>query len=546
MKLRWVVEVTVAVAVVAGSEQVALAGSEPIFDDGFEDASLCAWSSATNSGGCCGGVVYSETFTTDGPGWPAAWGEAGVSVATADVVAGRARLRPIASGYSLARMVAAVPTREVEVRFTLEFEDVDTQGVGFYVRQNGGYLEQTDPTGQGYAVFVEGFRGPGIGVWKEVDGVEIPLAITFDNGLGFVNGVPYRVRFRLHQVDATSTRLRGKVWPVGDPEPAAWQVDFLDASAPQLQGITGGLGIDSWSELTSPNPIVAHTSVDDIEVEQLCNPLEALGAPVQVVTGYQFTEGPLWRGDHLLFTDIDGDTIARLDPPMAESVHRSPSGRANGLALDLDGALLSAEHGGRRLAREDPDTLVVTPLVETWNGQRFNSPNDLVVRSDGTVYFTDPDYGLLVPGDREINFNGVYRLPPAGTAVAEWEGGIGQNQPNGIALSPDETRLWVTDTHAGELLAFDVAVDGSLSNRRTVATGLSIPDGICIDTRGNVIVATWAPSLVFFDAEGELWGSRPVPENATNCAFGGAGFATLWVTAGDSVYRAEAVFPGLR
>lgn len=505
-----------------------------IFSDGFESGGLCGWSGAS--------PFYQEVFTVDGPAWPTPWTVAG-NVAAADVVGGRARFRPGPTTYSLARLVAPIATTDVEVQLTLEFEDVGTQGVGFYVRQNGGYLAETTPAGQGYAVFVEGFRGDGIGVWKEIAGVEIPLAITFDPGLGLVDDVPFRVRFRVNQVGATSTLLQAKVWPVGDPEPN-WQVTFLD-STPELQGISGGIALDSWSSIQTPNPITAVTFVDDVVIEPLCNPVAGVGGPTLIGGGFQFTEGPLWRGDHLLFTDIDGDAIERLDLPSGFSTHRTPSGRANGLATAIDGALLSAEHEGRRIAREDPVTSVVTSVVETWAGLRFNSPNDIAVRADGTLYFTDPDYGLGNPGDREIAFNGLFRLPPAGPAVAEWQGAVGVNQPNGVILSPDQAVLYVTDTHQGRLLAFDVAADGSLSGQRILRSGLTIPDGMCVDVKGNVWIATWAPSLEVVGASGVHWGSIPMPEPATNCTFGGSALDTLFVTAGDSLYRLEATYPGL-
>jgi hypothetical protein len=164
------------------------------------------------------------------------------------------------------------------VLFTMIFEDASSQGVGFYSRQNGGYLQQTVPFGQGYAVFVEAFRGPAIGVWYEAGGVETPIEIDFDNGLGLVSGVPYRVRFRLENpppaaagtdgmLGVGASHLTARVWPLGSPEPAIWQVDALDSTA-ALQGATGGFAIDSWSNRTTN--ITAHTLVDDVQVFAVC------------------------------------------------------------------------------------------------------------------------------------------------------------------------------------------------------------------------------------------------------------------------------------
>lgn len=220
----------------------------------------------------CQTVVYNESFAlSDGSPWPAAWSELGNSVSLADVQGGRARFRPeVDPSYSLGRMYAALDEDNVEVTFTVEFEDLDTQGVGFYVRQNGGYLTDTVPMGQGYAVFVEGFRGfHGIGVWYEESGVE--TSILIDMGLSLSNNVPYRVRFQVIQNDATSTWLRARIWEEGSTEPAGWNVATLDSTA-VLQNIEGGIALDSWSDITTPNPIVSHTLIDDIEVRSCTAP----------------------------------------------------------------------------------------------------------------------------------------------------------------------------------------------------------------------------------------------------------------------------------
>lgn len=517
------------------------AAAQTIFIESFESGNFCAWNSTVGVPG-----PFVESFTgADGDPWPAPWLAVG-GVALADLQAGRARFRSVPSGYSLARLFAPVDTRDVELRFTVVFEDIATQGVGFYVRHNGGYLQQTTPSGQGYAVFVEGFRAlPGIGVWREVDGVEQQIQILFDAALNFQNGVPYRVRFRVNQVDSATTLLQAKVWPEAGVEPEGWQVEATD-STPALQGISGGIAPDSWSAIQSPGPITAHTFIDDIEVEALCNPLAGRGVVETVAETFTFTEGPLWRDDHLLFSDITADTIHRLDPPASFAVFRSPSDRANGLALlPGSGELLACEHATRRLSRTD-GAGVVSPLEDNYLGMRFNSPNDLVVRSDGTVYFTDPDYGLASPGDRELPFNGLFRRDPSGALTAEWEGTIGVNQPNGVALSPDQQQLYLADSEAGELLVFDVAADGSLSNRRAIASGMTLPDGLCVDHQGNVFVATWASTIELFTADGTPFGAIPIPQAATNCTFGGIDLRTLYVTAQTGLYRVPLILPGIR
>ncbi|MEM9291065.1 MAG: SMP-30/gluconolactonase/LRE family protein [Acidobacteriota bacterium] len=514
----------------------AVAHAQDLFEDDFESAGPCAWSRAQGVA-----LSYEESFDgSDGDPWPAPWTAAG-SVALADLSGAQARFRPTPSGYSLARLVAPVDTLDVEVRATLIFEDIATQGIGFYVRQNGGYLDDTVPPGEGYAVFVEGFRATqGIGVWREVDGHEQPVQIHFDNGLGLQNGVPYRVRFRATQLDAATTQLQAKIWPLGQSEPAAWTVSVTD-STPELQNLSGGIALDSWSSIQSPNPITAHTLVDDLEIEALCNPVASFGPVTTIAETFQFTEGPLWVGDHLLFSDIQGDTIYRLDPPDGISVFRTPSGEANGLALSPSDELLAAEHGTRRISRADNAGTVHT-LVETYTGLRFNSPNDLTLRSDGTLYFTDPSYGLAAPGDRELPFNGLFHREPDGTLHASWQGVPGSNEPNGVALTSDQQRLFVTDSQAGELLVFDIAPDGSPTNRRPVASGMTIPDGLCLDSRGNLYVATWASTLEVFAPSGAYWGSIPIPRQATNCAFDPSG--AIYVTAQEGIYRVERATQG--
>lgn len=235
------------------------AAAQPIFADGFENGTGCAWSAF---------LVFGESFDTDGPAWPASWSVAG-GVDTADVTGGRGRLRPAPTSYSLARMKTAAPTRDVAVTFTLVFEQQSTQGVGFYVRQNGGYLQQTNPNGQGYAIFVEGFRGfPRLGLWKEQGGVETELAF-FNLAQPYLDGLVYAVRFRVAQQNPTTTHLYGKVWLASDPEPTDWMVDVADSTVAALQGTTGGIALDSWSSLQNP-PLVFHTLVDDVAVVLAC------------------------------------------------------------------------------------------------------------------------------------------------------------------------------------------------------------------------------------------------------------------------------------
>jgi len=491
----------------------------------------------------CGNVEYSESFAgTDGDPWPAPWTPVG-GVDVSDLQSGRARFRPILSGYSLGRLYAPVVETDVEARFTVEFEDIAQQGVGFYVRHNGGYLDQGVPLGEGYGVFVEGFRGfQGIGVWREINGIEQQMLIDMTQTIA--DGTRYRVRFQVHQMDASSTMLRAKMWPEAGVEPADWDVEHIDAS-PSLQGVSGGILADSWSSILFGGPTPDYTFIDDVEIVSLCNPMQGIGSASAIQETFTFTEGPRWRpGDGvLLFTDVTASTIHRLTPPAAIDVFRTPSDMANGLANDINGDLLACEHEGRRVSRTD-GVGTVTTVVSTYMGDAFSSPNDLAVRSDGVIYFTDPPFGLADPMDREIAFNGLYRVS-GGIPTAEWMGAAATTGPNGVVLSPDETTLYMADSLAGEVLAFDVAPNGSLSNERVFATGLTIPDGMCVDVTGNIYVATWAGTVQIFSPAGDNWGSIAFPRLPTNCAFGGADARTLYVTAQEGLYEVAMTLPGI-
>ncbi len=282
------------------------------------------------------------------------------------------------------------------------------------------------------------------------------------------------------------------------------------------------------------------------------NPLEGIGDVELVAAQFRFIEGPVWVPSEavLLFSDILANVMYQLTPPSTITVFRSPSGQSNGLALDRQGRLLAAEHGTRRVSRTlengEPET-----LVATYEGQRFNSPNDLVVRSDGTIYFTDPPYGLLQnPSDRELPFNGVFRLSPAGELVAEWQGPL-DSRPNGVALSPDETRLYVADTEtAGGLVrVYDVAADGSLSQERVFIGSAPQADGMAVDAAGNLYVTTGA-GVAVHAPEGTLWGIIELPSDEggsrvpANCAFGDADRRTLYITARQGLYRVRLAIAG--
>lgn len=273
------------------------------------------------------------------------------------------------------------------------------------------------------------------------------------------------------------------------------------------------------------------------------DPLMGRGEVEKVRGGFTFTEGPVWIASKglLLFSDTPADTIHQLQPPATVTVFRMPSGASNGLGLDPQGRLIASEGGNRRVSRTLADGTVVT-VADRWQGKRLNSPNDTITRSDGTVYFTDPPYGLPAGQARELEFQGVFRVDPAGTLHLE---SMDMNRPNGVALSPDEKTLYVDDSEDGLVRTFPVRPDGSLGPPTVFvpSTG-GIGDGMAVDDAGNLYVATTAGVRVY-QPSGMLWGTIPVPEVPANCTFGGADRTTLYITARTSLYRVTLKIPGL-
>lgn len=264
-------------------------------------------------------------------------------------------------------------------------------------------------------------------------------------------------------------------------------------------------------------------------VAALCAPdMPAAGPVEKMADGFQFTEGPVWSAaEGLLFSDIPADTIYRGD----KSVFRAPSGKSNGLAMDREGRLIACEHGNRRVTRTEKDG-AITVLVDSYLGRKLNSPNDATVRSDGTIFFTDPPYGVA-EGDRELPFCGVYAIRPDGELALL---SVYFSRPNGIGLSPDEKTLYVADSQDGFIQAFDVADSGALANSRLFSR-CDTPDGIKIDLQGNLWAAT-AKGIQVFQPDGMLARTIEVPEQPANCAFGGEDQSVLYITARHGLYKA--------
>jgi gluconolactonase len=268
------------------------------------------------------------------------------------------------------------------------------------------------------------------------------------------------------------------------------------------------------------------------------------GDPEQVATGFQFTEGPVWLPDgSLLFSDIPASRIYRWTPETGAQVWREPTGNANGLTLDRQGRLIACEHSGRRVSRTEDDGTVAA-VAERYGGKRLNSPNDVVVKSDGTIYFTDPPYGIK-PEEREQPCNGVYRILPDGTLellVDDFD------RPNGLAFSPDESILYIDDSPRRHVRAFDVRPDGTLANSRILADmdhpQPGSPDGMKLDEAGHLYV-TGATGVWVFEPDGTCLGVIVTPERPANCAWGDADRKSLYITARTSLYRIRVKVAGV-
>ena len=266
-------------------------------------------------------------------------------------------------------------------------------------------------------------------------------------------------------------------------------------------------------------------------------------APVKrLATGFDWVEGPVWFGDMgcLLFSDIPSNKIMRWSPD-GLSVFRQPSNYANGHTRDRQGRLVSCEHGTRRVTRTEWDGSI-TVIADRFEGKRLNSPNDVVVTADGAIWFTDPHYGIQTDyegfrAEQELNCN-VYRVDPSGVIEAVI---TDMNCPNGLAFSPDESRLYVADTgrmfseDTRHILCFDV-VDGRPRNGRPFhAIAVGAADGIRLDTDGNV----WSSAgdgVRCISPEGDVLGLVRVPERVSNLCFGGRAKHQLFITATTSLY----------
>ncbi|XCW06696.1 SMP-30/gluconolactonase/LRE family protein [Streptomyces sp. HUAS MG47] len=262
-------------------------------------------------------------------------------------------------------------------------------------------------------------------------------------------------------------------------------------------------------------------------------------------TGGRWVEGPVyvpaWR--QLIWSDIPNDRMMRWDETTGTvGVFRTAAGHSNGNTLDREGRLISAEQGGRRVTRTEHDGRI-TVLADRWQGRRLNSPNDVVVHSDGSVWFSDPDFGITSDyeghrAESEIGANNVYRIDPGTGEVRLVADGFGA--PNGLVFSPDERELYVSDTRNGVIRVFEVrAEDGTLSDGKVFAEmkeGLGRFDNIRFDDGGRLWAAAMHGGVHCYDPDGTLLGRVLMPEPVANVAFGGPKNNIMFLTASTSVY----------
>lgn len=284
--------------------------------------------------------------------------------------------------------------------------------------------------------------------------------------------------------------------------------------------------------------------VHDPRFNQLILPSAGLE---ELYSGCRWAEGPVWFPDHdlLIFSDIPNQRMLRYVPDGGVSTFRAPSNFVNGNTRDREGRLISCEHGGRRVIRTEADGSI-TVLAERFEGKRLNSPNDVVVKSDGTIWFTDPIYGIRsdyegYKAEPEQACRNVFRLDPATGELTSVVDDFGQ--PNGLAFSPDEKRLYIADSAVSHdpaaepiIRVFDVVDGKRLANGRVFCRlDAGLPDGFRLDVNGNLWTSA-GDGVHCFAPDGTLLGKILVPQTVANLAFGGPRRNRLFITATRSLY----------
>jgi gluconolactonase len=271
----------------------------------------------------------------------------------------------------------------------------------------------------------------------------------------------------------------------------------------------------------------------------------------QIATGCLFTEGPLWHpiGQYLLWSDMPGDHLRRWSARDGVTTFRRPCNMSNGLTWDRQGRLLACEHATSQVTRTEHDGRI-TPLATHFDGKELNSPNDIVCAADGGIYFSDPPYGRApfygVPRPQQLPFQGVYRVGRDARrpvlVVNDFD------RPNGLCFSLDGRRLFVNDTARQHIRVFDVESDGGLSGGKvwaeTVGEGAGAPDGMKIDSAGNVYCCG-PGGIHVFAPDGVCLGVIHVPEHTANFAWGDTDYRSLYITASTCVYKIRVQIAGL-
>ncbi len=256
----------------------------------------------------------------------------------------------------------------------------------------------------------------------------------------------------------------------------------------------------------------------------------------KIASGLLQPEGPVWKDSvGLLFSDIKANVIDLWSPQDSSlKTYLQHSDSSNGLTFDQKGRLVLTQMELRRVARLEKDGTIV-PLASTFRGKKFNSPNDLVVKSDGSIFFTDPDFNIPFPQTSELHFQGIYRIDTSG-AMKLLDSTF--DKPNGICFSPDEKKLYVNDSHKCQIYVWDVVDDSTIANKKLFyqipATGYA--DGMKVDSAGN-IYCTGPTGVWIVSPEGKYLDKIAMSENPSNCNWGDADGKTLYITAGKSLYR---------
>ncbi|MCU1262020.1 MAG: gluconolactonase [Bryobacterales bacterium] len=271
----------------------------------------------------------------------------------------------------------------------------------------------------------------------------------------------------------------------------------------------------------------------ELQVDTPLPPVASSFAGIErLATDFGFVEGPVWSKDgFLIFSDIYNSRIMKLAAPGNPVIYRNYTNAANGNTLDAEGRLYSCERDGRRVTRMEKDGRL-TVIASEWQGKRLNSPNDVAVRRDGHIYFSDPaSKAVLEP--QQLGFNGVYHITPQG-AISLISSKM--KRPNGVAIAPDGRTLYVADSEERKILAYDLDANGDASRERVFLSGIEgTPDGFRVAENGNLYIA--CKGIAVYTPAGKLIRMTEFPETPANCAFGDKDLRTLYVTARTSVYR---------